>query len=186
MRKKEGRDKEYFKRIGQWPMVVEATVDSVNTKTKISMKPVSSTIFPVKLKPGLRDVIQILISLVCLSLFVYTAREKLLDHERFLAGLSRVSFIGNWALPLSWLVPAVELLTALLLLLPKTNQIGLWSFIGVMGLFSVYILVALIWLEKLPCHCGGIIESLSWREHLLFNLGLMALAGLALRLKRKP
>lgn len=150
------------------------------------MKPVLSALLPVKLKPGLREGIQILISLVCLSLFVYTAREKLLDHERFLDGLSRVSFIGKWALPLSWLVPAGEFLTALLLLIPRTNRIGLWGFIGVMAFFSVYILVALIWLEKLPCHCGGIIESLSWREHLLFNLGFIGLAGLALGLGKKP
>jgi len=150
------------------------------------MKTESGAFFRVRLTPGLRDGMEILISLVCIGLFVYTAREKLLDHERFLAGLSRVGFIGKWALPLSFLVPAAELLTALLLLFAKSNRLGLLCFIGVMGLFSVYILVALIWLEKLPCHCGGIIESLSWREHLLFNLGFIALAGLALKLKRKP
>jgi len=150
------------------------------------MKPVLSTLIPVKSKPWLSDLLEILISLICLSLFVYTAREKIIDHERFMGGLSRVSFIGNWALPVSWMVPAVEILTALLIVIPNTNRIGLWCFFGIMGLFTVYILVALIWLEKLPCHCGGIIETLSWREHLLFNLVFMALAGLALRLKRKP
>lgn len=143
-----------------------------------------SKLYPVKLQPWLRDLLQVLISLVCLSLFVYTAREKIVDHERFLEGLARVSFIGNWALPLSWSVPAAELLTALLLLIPQTNKIGLWGFIGVMGLFTFYILAALLWLDKLPCHCGGIIESLSWRAHLLFNLGFIGLAALAIRIRK--
>lgn len=35
-------------------------------------------------------------------------------------------------------------------------------------------------LHNIPCSCGGILESLGWREHLYFNLAFIALAVLAL------
>jgi len=35
-----------------------------------------------------------------------------------------------------------------------------------------------------PCSCGGIITLLSWPEHLLFNIGLIVLALIAIRFLR--
>ncbi|MGA9652249.1 MauE/DoxX family redox-associated membrane protein [Pedobacter sp.] len=149
------------------------------------MKQVTQLLRSEKSLRRLSGSMQFAVSLICLSMLIYTAKDKITDHQRFLDGISKVSFFSNWSKLISWLVPGTEILTALLLLFPKTNRVGLWCFILVMSVFSVYILAALIWLDKLPCHCGGIIETLTWREHLAFNLGFIGLAAWALWLGKK-
>ncbi|SDF45833.1 hypothetical protein SAMN05216464_11878 [Mucilaginibacter pineti] len=124
----------------------------------------------------------ILIRLVCIFLFVYTAHAKIVDHDRFLKGLTRVHIINGYALYISWLVPIIEIIVSLLLLIPQTAKQGLIAFIGVMILFTGYILSAMIWEPVLPCLCGGAIEKLSWSQHVWFNLAFILLAILALRL----
>lgn len=105
-----------------------------------------------------------------------------MDHERFMNGIAKVELIGKFAFFISWTVPIVELLIAVLLLIPETAKIGLWCFLGVMIIFTMYILIALIWASKLPCHCGGVIETLTWTEHLWFNIGFILLSIIAIRL----
>lgn len=121
---------------------------------------------------------------LCMALFLYTAYAKIVDHDRFLHGLTRVHLITGFAVFISFAVPIVEIIVALLLLIPQTAKIGLYSFIAVMSSFTLYILSAMIWEQNLPCHCGGAIEKLSWSQHIWFNLAFIALAILALRLNK--
>jgi hypothetical protein len=37
----------------------------------------------------------------------------------------------------------------------------------------------------LPCSCGGLIEALSWRQHIFFNLAVMAISLLLFINKNK-
>lgn len=122
------------------------------------------------------------ICLICMSLFLYTACSKILDHARFLSGLSRVELIGKFAGDIAWLVPSAEIIIAVLLLIPKTYKWGLYAFTALMILFTCYILAMLIWATNLPCHCGGAIEKLSWTQHVWFNLAFIALSIFTLRL----
>jgi len=122
------------------------------------------------------------ICLLCMFLFLYTAYAKITDHGRFLNGLYHVKIISHFALYISWLVPLAEILVAILLIVPRTVKWGLYSFLGLVILFTVYILSMLLWADKLPCHCGGVIEKLSWTQHIWFNLAFIALAIFALRL----
>lgn len=131
-----------------------------------------------------RDILIFLICLICLVLFLCTAYDKVIDHQRFYEGLSRVAVIGYLALYISWLVPAAEVLTAILLILPWTYKWGLYGFSGLMLLFTCYIVSMVLWAKKLPCHCGGAIEKLSWTQHIWFNLGFIAIAICALRLSQ--
>lgn len=124
------------------------------------------------------------ICLICMSLFLYTACSKILDHARFLNGLQRVELIGKFATYVAWLVPAVEILIAVLLLVPKTYKWGLCGFSSLMILFTCYILGMLFWATNLPCHCGGAIEKLSWTQHVWFNLAFVGLSIFALRLSK--
>ena len=112
---------------------------------------------------------------ICMVLFVYTAYAKITDHDRFLKGLTRVHLINGFAVFISFAVPVVEVIVALLLLIPKTANTGLYSFIAVMSSFTIYIVSAMIWEKKLPCHCGGAIEKLSWSQHIWFNLAFIAI-----------
>lgn len=134
--------------------------------------------------PAIREHISFSLQLLCIFLFLYTGYSKLVDHTRFEAGLSRVEIIGRSASIVAWSVPAAEVITSILIIVPSTTRKGLGVFIALMSLFSIYIIYELLTASKLPCHCGGIVESLSWRQHLWFNLIFIALAIIGLRLNR--
>lgn len=119
---------------------------------------------------------------LCLFLFVYTAYAKIVDHTRFQHGLTRVHLIHAYSGIISVSVPVVEIIVSLLLIFPKTAKVGFWMFIVTMAAFTIYIISAMIWEPKLPCHCGGAIEKLTWMQHVWFNLVFILLAAFALRL----
>ncbi|WDF77071.1 hypothetical protein PQ469_24615 [Mucilaginibacter sp. KACC 22773] len=121
---------------------------------------------------------------LCMGLFLYTAYAKMIDHDRFLKGLTSVHILSGFAVLISFSVPIVEIIVALLLLIPQTAKIGLYSFIIVMISFTIYIVSAMIWEKYLPCHCGGAIEKLSWSQHIWFNLAFIIVASIALRLNK--
>lgn len=140
------------------------------------------------LKPSLsfrESAIELLINgirYICMFLFIYTAYSKTVDHTRFLHGLNKVQLLTGYATLVSIIVPIVEVVVAVLLIIPKTVNTGLISFLIIMAGFTIYIIGAMIWEPKLPCHCGGAIEKLSWGQHIWFNLAFIFLAGIALRL----
>lgn len=121
----------------------------------------------------------------CVFLLIYTAYAKIDDHDGFYKALLPISFIGDYAFLISWLVPLSELLIAILLMIPQTQKRGLYLFTAMMGVFTFYIVSMLLWATKLPCHCGGAIEKLNWNQHLWFNLSFIALASLAIWLKKQ-
>lgn len=125
------------------------------------------------------------ISLICIFLFSYAAYGKITDHYIFYKGLSKVSFIGPFAWYISWLVPLSEIVVSVLLLFQRTVRIGLYGFLVLMLFFTGYIVSMLLWAEKLPCLCGGVIEKLSWGQHVWFNLVFISLAVNALFLENR-
>lgn len=140
-----------------------------------------------------------IISALLIFLFVYTAVSKLMDHDQFLYTLSKSPLIKSFKTPIAWFVPVSELAISLLLLMPKWRQLGLIASAFLISVFTLYIGYMLIFVPNLPCSCGGIIQQLSWKEHLLFNVGvlILALTGFVLlkrskdfiainRLSRKP
>jgi len=120
----------------------------------------------------------------CMSLFLYTAYAKIIDHDRFLKGLTRVHLISGFAVFLSFAVPIVEIIVVLLLLIPRIAITGLYCFITIMTVFTIYIISAMTWEKKLPCSCGGAIEKLSWSQHIWFNLTYISIAIFALWLNK--
>ena len=123
-----------------------------------------------------KERIVIAIRWVCMALFIYTAYAKITDHDRFLRGLTRVHLISGFAVFISIAVPIIEIIIALLLLIPRTAKIGFYSFTTAMSGFTLYIISAMIWEKNLPCHCGGAIEKLSWSQHIWFNLAFISFA----------
>ena len=148
------------------------------------MKTLRISNIPIKLSPKSAEFFQLLLHIILASLFAYTAYEKIMDHERFMNGIAKVEIIGRFSFFISSAVPIAELVIAVLILIPNTARIGLWSFLALMVIFTVYILIALIWANKLPCHCGGVIETLTWTEHLWFNIGFILLTLVAVHLEK--
>lgn len=125
----------------------------------------------------------ILLESICLLyvvLFVYAAISKLLEFENFQAQLGQSPLLSAYTGFVSYSVIGVELVIALLICFPKTRYIGLLSALGLMVLFTAYIVIILNYSYFVPCSCGGILESLGWKEHLIFNIGFVVLALIGL------
>jgi hypothetical protein len=86
---------------------------------------------------------------------------------------------------IGWLVPLAELAIVVLLFFISTRSLGLKASFTLMILFTFYIGYMLIFTPHLPCSCGGVLRQLSWKNHLIFNLGLTLLAGWGVWLMNK-
>lgn len=122
-----------------------------------------------------------IISALIISLFVYTAVSKLLAYEQFKTQLY------DQALPV-WLsefliatLPAAELFVAGLLLIPKTRSAGFYASAMLMALFTAYVSLVLIgFFGRVPCSCGGVLQALSWKGHLILNILYLLLSVTAI------
>ena len=127
-----------------------------------------------------KTIIPEIISAMFILLFVYTATTKLIEHESFKAVLSQSPLIGIEATLISWVLPVLELLIAILLFFPAMRT---WGFTGafiLMAIFTFYIAYMILFAKNLPCSCGGVISRMSWSQHLIFNIFFTALAVIAL------
>lgn len=120
-------------------------------------------------------------------LFVYAASSKLLDFARFRGQLYNQSF-PHWIadILLYTLIP-LEVVTVVLLCMPRGQKAGLLLSASLLTVFSGYIaLVLLHFWTRIPCSCGGILSHMPWGAHLVFNLFFAALAITALLVYPKP
>jgi len=104
-------------------------------------------------------------------LFTYTGYSKLITIDTFIAGIRKVPFFGQFAELIGWGIPVLELALALGMVI-QNEKIRLISFrisVLIMGIFTLYLAWMISFVEHKLCHCGGVIESLGWPQHLLFN-----------------
>ncbi|MCY1515491.1 hypothetical protein D9M68_500790 [compost metagenome] len=128
------------------------------------------------------------VDLVCYAyflLFLYAAVSKLIDYESSELRMAKSPIITEFATILVWLVPAVEIIIALMLVIPKTIMLGLYAALALMSMFTAYIIAILNFSDTIPCSCGGVLEQLSWTEHLVFNLTFIIMAMMAILLQVK-
>lgn len=116
-------------------------------------------------------------------LFLYTAFTKLADYERFVVQLGQSPLLAPYANGLAWLVPAVEIGVSILLITARYQLLGLFASFGLMVLFTAYIIAILNFSESIPCSCGGVLGTLGWKEHLVFNVGFVGLGVLGILFK---
>lgn len=109
------------------------------------------------------------ISAFFILLFVHTALSKLLAIESFFAILSQFPVIVVSPRLFGYTILFTELMIAALLFIPKTRIGGLLLSGFLMSLFTLYLGILLLTKTSLPCSCGGIIASMDWKTHLLFN-----------------
>ena len=113
-------------------------------------------------------------------LFSYAAFSKLLDYESFTIQLGQSPLLSAFAGWVSWFIPTLELLIAVLLMFKHTRFLALTASFGLMMMFSAYIYIILHYSEFVPCSCGGILEKMTWNEHLIFNLFFCLISALAI------
>jgi hypothetical protein len=134
-----------------------------------------------------RQAVVPVISYLYILLFIYASVSKLLDFENFRIQLAQSPLLSAWAGFIAPAVIATELLLSLLLCFKGTRLYGLYGSFFLMIAFTVYIYIILNYSDFVPCSCGGIIENLSWTQHMIFNItfALMALAAIVLTEKDK-
>jgi hypothetical protein len=110
-----------------------------------------------------------LIASIFILLFLYTGLSKLKEQEEFQIVLSK-----------SPLLAKSEIVTSVLLFLPRTRRYGLAASMLLMALFTLYISYMLLFTPSLPCSCGGVLKQMNWAQHLVFNTFFLLLSILAL------
>lgn len=126
-----------------------------------------------------------LLSFLLILLFVYVASSKLINFRHFQSQLVSYPYI-KWSYKLiSFGVPSIEILVSALLLFPRTRIFGFYSSLILLIGFTIYLIAMIMSGSHLPCSCGGVIEKLTWRQHIYFNLFFIAIALGGIMLERK-
>lgn len=113
-------------------------------------------------------------------LWVYAALSKLLDFDLFKIQMHNQPLPAFVQASLVYLLPPVELITALLLVIPRTQLLALTVSAVLLFFFSGYVALALFkFFSYVPCSCGGILEHMTWQTHFWFNLFFLALSLIA-------
>lgn len=132
--------------------------------------------------------ITLLLSVMLILLFTYTAMSKVLDYETFRGQMLNQPLPISLSNQLAWAVPLTELVIATLLIIKPTRLIGFALSLVLMTAFTVYVgLVIANIFDRVPCSCGGIMESLSWESHFAVNLVflLLSMTGFILEIRKK-
>ena len=127
----------------------------------------------------------ILIEVICfllILLFVYAAISKLFDYSSFKYQVHLSPFLSSFS-NFAWIIPAIELIIAMLLIFNTWRMIGLYASFFMMLSFTLYITLMLLFTKHLPCSCGGVLRKLSWPQHLILNIFflILAIAGIILQ-----
>lgn len=132
-----------------------------------------------------RKNIIIIICYLYIFMLVYAATSKILDFENFKIQLGQSPLLSSFAGWITILVPVSEFMIAILLLIPKFRFIGLFASYFLMVLFTAYIYIILNYSAFIPCSCGGILEKMTWNQHLVFNIVFIVFAIVAILLTTK-
>ncbi|SHE46535.1 MauE/DoxX family redox-associated membrane protein [Pedobacter caeni] len=134
-----------------------------------------------------QSVYQILLSVVFILFWLYSAGFKLYDFGAFKQEMHRQVFPAELSNLLSFTVPASEIIIAALLVNAVTRGIGMILSFLLMLAFTTYTGLALLGVySTTPCNCIGLLgEKASWGDNFMLNLviTLIATAGLILTFK---
>lgn len=126
---------------------------------------------------------KILLPLVCyllIFLFVYASVNKVLDIQKFQVQIGQSPMLTDFAPFLAFFVPGVELIISVMLAIGRFRLFGLYGAFCLMVMFTSYIVFILQYSDDIPCSCGGVLESLGWKEHLVFNVFFVVVAGIGI------
>ena len=76
------------------------------------------------------------------------------------------------------------IIISLLLVLTLTRKKGLYASGILLSGFTIYLAYMVLSGLKLPCHCGGVISSMTWQQHIWFNVAFVLLAYAGIRLHK--
>lgn len=134
-----------------------------------------------------RDFVVQMITYMLLCLWVVVASRKLFGYSTFRQAMLDQPFEDKYGIILSYLLPLIQLCTALLFIFEKTRRYGFLLTILLMIAFSWYITLVLkrTW-GFIPCYCTLEFPT-DWKGHLWINgiIAVFAIVGLLLDSIRK-
>ena len=133
-----------------------------------------------KLSKSIARSIPFIASIFYITLFVYTASSKIFDFDNFQIQIGQSPILTSYTGFVSWSIPVIELIIVVLFLIPKFISIAFLASYSMMVMFTTYILLILNFSDFIPCSCGGVLESLSWHEHIVFNTLCIVIALIGL------
>lgn len=135
-----------------------------------------------KTTASLREILIDVICFVYILLFVYAAVNKFIDFDNFQIQLAQSPLLSSFAGFFSFSVPVTEVLISIGLTVKRLRRLSLYCSFSLMVMFSAYIFIILHYSPYVPCSCGGILEDMSWVQHLTFNVVFVfiAIAGILL------
>ncbi|HET6253293.1 MAG TPA: MauE/DoxX family redox-associated membrane protein [Puia sp.] len=118
-------------------------------------------------------------------LFTYTGVTKLTDMASARDQLVFSPLPTPLASIIAWALPIGELLLAIALLIPAFRLKALYATGTLMTSFAIYVLIILSIDDHISCGCGGIVEELSPKQHVLFNSACVFLSVIAIMMTRR-
>jgi len=133
-----------------------------------------------------KQIILTILAAILTILFVYTASEKIFNTRDFHGAMDKQP-LPEWLKAILLItLPILEYLVAILFISPKTWRIGFAASTVLMFAFTIYVGLGLAHAFKyVPCTCGGVFRDMSWQNHFILNLGLLAIAVTGLWITRK-
>jgi hypothetical protein len=129
-----------------------------------------------------KDTVIKIICTLLVFLFAYAAISKLLDYSTFHVQLSQSPYITSFASVIAWALPVVELAVAVSFAFNHLRLHAFYAALFLLSLFTAYLVAMLNFSYYIPCSCGGLLSSLSWGQHIVFNIVfiLLSLTGIQL------
>lgn len=131
-----------------------------------------------------RSAIVEVISILFVILFLYTGTSKLMEYDVAREQIALTPLLAPIAGVIVIALPIVEIIVAILLFFPRSRRSGLYASLALMIAFTGYVGYILSYNAELPCTCGGILQEMTWPQHLVFNGVAIALALTAILLNR--
>jgi uncharacterized membrane protein YphA (DoxX/SURF4 family) len=121
-------------------------------------------------------------------LFAYASISKILNFPHFINEINNQPLPNEWTPFLVYAIPTLEIIIVVMLVVPPWRTWGFIMSAIFMSIFTVYASVILLHgFSYVPCSCGGVIEHLSWQQHLILNIGylLLSILGCLLSITEK-
>lgn len=133
----------------------------------------------------LKRTIPSVVALLLVVLFLYTGISKLMEYTVFKEQIGASPILHPIAPFIAWSLPLAEFAVAVLLFIPAWRLWGLYASFILMLAFTGYVIAIVSFSKELPCSCGGVLQEMSWSQHIVFNIVFTLLALLAALLERK-
>ncbi|MDO5968638.1 MauE/DoxX family redox-associated membrane protein [Flavivirga aquimarina] len=133
-----------------------------------------------------KDVLLECIRFLFIFLFLYAAISKFLVFDEFKIQIEQAFIPIAYTNLVAWMVPLIEILISLLLMISLFKTLALYTALGLMEVFTLYIFIILRFSDHIPFSYNRVLLKLGWIELLVFNITFMTLAVIGIMILSMP